>query len=126
MIEFRNKMARDVGMELIVHINQEGVENNINPFDHGRAKYTDIMKTQSLKQALDKYRFDAACGGANRDDEKSRAKERIYSFRDENHKWDPKNQRPELWDNYNRKASIRRIPIKFGRVPKRESLLRGY
>ncbi|TCS41960.1 sulfate adenylyltransferase subunit CysD [Reinekea marinisedimentorum] len=115
MIEFRNRMAKEVGMELIVHINQEGVENNINPFDHGSAKYTDIMKTQSLKMALDKYRFDAAFGGARRDEEKSRAKERIYSFRDENHRWDPKNQRPELWDNYNGKVnqneSIRVFPL---------------
>jgi sulfate adenylyltransferase subunit 2 len=115
MIEFRNRMAKEVGMELIVHINQEGVEQNINPFDHGSAKYTDIMKTQSLKMALDKYRFDAAFGGARRDEEKSRAKERIYSFRDENHRWDPKNQRPELWDNYNGKVnkneSIRVFPL---------------
>jgi sulfate adenylyltransferase subunit 2 len=115
MIEFRDKMAKDVGMDLIVHINQEGVEQNINPFDHGSAKYTDIMKTQGLKQALNKYRFDAAFGGARRDEEKSRAKERIYSFRDENHRWDPKNQRPELWDNYNGKVnkgeSIRVFPL---------------
>ncbi|WP_096084680.1 sulfate adenylyltransferase subunit CysD [Agaribacterium haliotis] len=115
MIEFRNKMAEEVGMELLVHTNQEGKEANINPFDHGSAKYTDIMKTVALKQALDKYQFDAAFGGARRDEEKSRAKERVYSFRDKNHRWDPKNQRPELWNLYNSRVnkgeSIRVFPL---------------
>lgn len=115
MIAFRNEMAKEVGMELIVHTNQEGKANNINPFDHGSSKYTDIMKTQALKQALDKYGFDAAFGGARRDEEKSRAKERVYSFRDKNHRWDPKNQRPELWNIYNSKInkgeSIRVFPL---------------
>jgi sulfate adenylyltransferase subunit 2 len=98
-----------------VHQNKEGVEAGINPFDHGSSKYTDIMKTQGLKQALDKYGFDAAFGGARRDEEKSRAKERVYSFRDSKHRWDPKNQRPELWNLYNGKVnkgeSIRVFPL---------------
>lgn len=115
MIEFRDRMAAEVGMELIEHINQEGVEAGINPFDHGSAKHTDIMKTQALKQALDKYGFDAAFGGARRDEEASRAKERVYSFRDKHHRWDPKNQRPELWNLYNGKInkgeSIRVFPL---------------
>ncbi|MHC9036327.1 sulfate adenylyltransferase subunit CysD, partial [Cobetia marina] len=115
MIKFRDEMAAEVGMELIEHINQEGVEANINPFEHGSAKYTDIMKTQSLKQALDKHGFDAAFGGARRDEEASRAKERVYSFRDQYHRWDPKNQRPELWNIYNSKInkgeSIRVFPL---------------
>ncbi|MCP5326050.1 MAG: sulfate adenylyltransferase subunit CysD [Oceanospirillaceae bacterium] len=115
MIAFRDQMAKEVGMDLIVHTNQEGKANNINPFDHGSSKYTDIMKTQALKQALDKYGFDAAFGGARRDEEKSRAKERVYSFRDKNHRWDPKNQRPELWNIYNSKInkgeSIRVFPL---------------
>ncbi|MCO7231954.1 MULTISPECIES: sulfate adenylyltransferase subunit CysD [unclassified Cobetia] len=115
MIKFRDEMAAEVGMELIEHINQEGVEAGINPFDHGSAKYTDIMKTQSLKQALDKHGFDAAFGGARRDEEASRAKERVYSFRDQYHRWDPKNQRPELWNIYNSKInkgeSIRVFPL---------------
>lgn len=115
MIAFRNRMAQEVGMELIVHTNQEGLAANINPFDHGSAKYTDIMKTDALKQALDKYGFDAAFGGARRDEEKSRAKERVYSFRDRFHRWDPKNQRPELWNLYNgrvnRGESIRVFPL---------------
>ncbi|WP_110692215.1 sulfate adenylyltransferase subunit CysD [Salinicola halophyticus] len=115
MIEFRDRMAADVGMELIEHINEEGRVAGINPFDHGSAKYTDIMKTQSLKQALDKYGFDAAFGGARRDEEASRAKERVYSFRDKHHRWDPKNQRPELWNLYNGKVdkgeSIRVFPL---------------
>ncbi len=102
-------------MELIVHINEEGRASGINPFEHGSAKYTDIMKTQSLKQALDKYGFDAAFGGARRDEEASRAKERVYSFRDKYHRWDPKNQRPELWNIYNAKInkgeSIRVFPL---------------
>ncbi|WP_404324934.1 sulfate adenylyltransferase subunit CysD [Cobetia sp. UIB-001] len=115
MIKFRDEMAAEVGMELIEHINQEGVEAGINPFDHGSAKYTDIMKTASLKQALDKHGFDAAFGGARRDEEASRAKERVYSFRDQYHRWDPKNQRPELWNIYNSKInkgeSIRVFPL---------------
>ncbi|MEM7000113.1 MAG: sulfate adenylyltransferase subunit CysD [Pseudomonadota bacterium] len=101
MYEFRNYMADAVGMDLIVHINPEGVEKNINPFDHGSALHTDIMKTQGLKQALDQHRFDVAFGGARRDEEKSRAKERVFSFRNSSHGWDPKNQRPEVWDLYN-------------------------
>ena len=100
MIEFRDKMAKDKGIEMLVHINEEGREQGINPFDHGSA-YTDIMKTQALKQALDKYGFTAAFGGGRRDEEKSRAKERIFSFRNEAHAWDPKNQRPEMWKQYN-------------------------
>ena len=115
MIEFRDKMAAEVGMDLIVHINQEGVEQGIGPFTHGSSKHTDVMKTASLKQALDKYGFDAAFGGARRDEEKSRAKERVYSFRDSKHRWDPKNQRPELWNIYNGKVnkgeSIRVFPL---------------
>ena len=115
MIQFRNQMAHKYGMELIVHTNQEGQGANINPFDHGSSKYTDVMKTEALKQALNKYKFDAAFGGARRDEEKSRAKERVYSFRDKNHRWDPKNQRPELWNTYNGKVqkgeSIRVFPL---------------
>ena len=115
MIEFRDKMAKEAGMELLVHINQEGVDMDINPMIHGSSKHTDIMKTQSLKQALNKYGFDAAFGGARRDEEKSRAKERIFSFRDKNHRWDPKNQRPELWNLYNTEVekgeSIRVFPL---------------
>ncbi|MDF5617744.1 sulfate adenylyltransferase subunit CysD, partial [Vibrio parahaemolyticus] len=102
-------------MKLIVHQNPEGLAMNINPFVHGSSKHTDIMKTQGLKQALDKHGFDAAFGGARRDEEKSRAKERVYSFRDEHHRWDPKNQRPELWNIYNGKVnkgeSIRVFPL---------------
>ena len=100
MIEFRDYMAKKLGIEMIEYINEEGVKQGINPFDHGSA-YTDIMKTQALKQALDKYGFTAAFGGGRRDEEKSRAKERIFSFRNENHAWDPKNQRPEMWKLYN-------------------------
>ena len=115
MISFRNKTAQKYGMELLVHTNEEGRAANINPFDHGSAKYTDVMKTEALKQALNKYKFDAAFGGARRDEEKSRAKERVYSFRDKNHRWDPKNQRPELWNTYNGKVekgeSIRVFPL---------------
>ena len=115
MIEFRDYMAEKVGMKLIVHQNPEGVAMNINPFVHGSSKHTDIMKTQGLKQALDMHGFDAAFGGARRDEEKSRAKERVYSFRDEHHRWDPKNQRPELWNIYNGKVnqgeSIRIFPL---------------
>lgn len=115
MIEFRNRRAKEVGMELLVHINQEGVAQNVSPFTHGSAMHTDIMKTQGLRQALNKYQYDAVFGGARRDEEKSRAKERIYSFRDKNHRWDPKNQRPELWDTYNGRhqkgESIRIFPL---------------
>jgi sulfate adenylyltransferase subunit 2 len=101
MIEFRDKMAAECGLDLIVHVNEEGVSRGISPFTHGSALYTDVMKTEGLKQALDRYKFDAAFGGARRDEEKSRAKERIFSFRSANHRWDPKNQRPELWNLYN-------------------------
>lgn len=115
MIEFRDRVASENQFELLVHKNQDGIDMNINPFIHGSAKHTDIMKTESLKQALDKYKFDAAFGGARRDEEKSRAKERIYSFRDKNHRWDPKNQRPELWSLYNgrinKNESIRVFPL---------------
>ncbi|MGB1091334.1 MAG: sulfate adenylyltransferase subunit CysD [Oceanobacter sp.] len=115
MIEFRDKMAKEVGMDLLVHINQDGVDQGIGPFTHGSSKHTDVMKTAALKQALDKYQFDAAFGGARRDEEKSRAKERVYSFRDSKHRWDPKNQRPELWNIYNGKVnkgeSIRVFPL---------------
>ena len=115
MIEFRDQMAEKVGMELLVHTNPEGLAAGVGPFTHGSSKHTDIMKTQALKQALDKWGFDAAFGGARRDEEKSRAKERVYSFRDENHRWDPKNQRPELWNIYNGKVnkgeSIRVFPL---------------
>jgi len=115
MIEFRDRMAAASGMELIVHTNEEGRAANINPFDHGSAKYTDVMKTQALKQALSKHGFDAAFGGARRDEEATRAKERVYSFRDKYHRWDPKNQRPELWNTYNAKInqgeSIRVFPL---------------
>lgn len=115
MIEFRDYMANKLGMKLIVHQNPEGLKMQINPFVHGSSVHTDVMKTQGLKQALDKYRFDAAFGGARRDEEKSRAKERVYSFRDENHRWDPKNQRPELWNIYNGRIhqgeSIRVFPL---------------
>ncbi len=115
MIEFRDKMVKELGLDLIVHVNQEGVDMNISPFVHGSKKHTDVMKTDGLKQALNKYQFDAAFGGARRDEEKSRAKERVYSFRDKNHRWDPKNQRPELWNIYNGKIdkgeSIRVFPL---------------
>lgn len=115
MIEFRDRLMRELGLELIVHTNQEGVSKGVNPFTYGSKRHTDIMKTEALKQALNKYRFDAAFGGARRDEEKSRAKERVYSFRDQNHRWDPKNQRPELWNLYNSKIdknqSIRVFPL---------------
>ena len=115
MIEFRDRFSKDNNLDLIVHINQEGVEKGVGPFSHGSAVHTDIMKTQSLKQALDKHGFDAAFGGARRDEEKSRAKERIFSFRSEQHRWDPKNQRPELWNIYNSRIqkgeSIRVFPL---------------
>jgi sulfate adenylyltransferase subunit 2 len=106
MYDFRDYMARESGMDLLVHINPEGVAKNINPFDHGSALHTDIMKTQSLKMALDHYKFDVALGGARRDEEKSRAKERVFSFRTASHRWDPKNQRPELWNLYNGKKNV--------------------
>ena len=115
MIAFRDKMAKDLGLDLLVHTNPEGLAAGVGPFTHGSAVHTDVMKTQALKQALDKYGFDAAFGGARRDEEKSRAKERIFSFRSAAHRWDPKAQRPELWKLYNaRKAkgeSIRVFPI---------------
>ena len=115
MYEMRERMAQELGFNLIVHTNPDAVEKNINPFDHGSALHTDMWKTEGLKQALDKYQFDAAFGGARRDEEKSRAKERIFSFRSANHRWDPKNQRPELWRLYNAKKhrgeSIRVFPI---------------
>ena len=115
MIEFRDRLARELNLELLVHTNQEGVKLGVNPFTYGSQKHTDIMKTQALKQALNLYRFDAAFGGARRDEEKSRAKERVYSFRDKNHRWDPKNQRPELWNIFNSKVdkdeSIRVFPL---------------
>ncbi|HZJ09971.1 MAG TPA: sulfate adenylyltransferase subunit CysD [Trueperaceae bacterium] len=115
MIEFRDRRARETGVDLIVHTNKEGAESGMSPFTHGSSVYTDVMKTQALKQALTAGRFDAAFGGARRDEEKSRAKERVYSFRDENHGWDPRNQRPELWHLYNGKLrngeSIRAFPL---------------
>jgi sulfate adenylyltransferase subunit 2 len=115
MIQFRDRMAAECGLDLIVYVNEEGVRQGISPFTHGSALYTDIMKTESLKQALDRYKFDAAFGGARRDEEKSRAKERIFSFRSANHRWDPKDQRPELWNLYNTRIkpgeSIRVFPI---------------
>ena len=115
MIAFRDRMADELGFDLVVHSKPEGVEQGINPFDHGSKNYTDIMKTQALRQALDAGRYDAAFGGARRDEERSRAKERVFSFRDRNHRWDPKNQRPELWNLYNgrvdRGESIRVFPI---------------
>ncbi|MET4163627.1 sulfate adenylyltransferase subunit 2 [Marinobacterium sp. MBR-111] len=115
MIQFRDHMAQEAGMDLIVHINPEGVEMGISPFTHGSSKHTDIMKTQGLKQALNQYKFDAAFGGARRDEEKSRAKERVFSFRDKHHRWDPKNQRPELWNTFNTRVdkgeSIRVFPL---------------
>lgn len=115
MIEFRDRRAKEVGMELIVYSNPEGIKKNISPFEHGSAMHTEIMKTEALKQMLNIQKFDAVFGGARRDEEKSRAKERIYSFRDENHRWDPKNQRPELWNVYNGRhkkgESIRVFPL---------------
>ncbi|MDH7944598.1 sulfate adenylyltransferase subunit CysD [Pseudohongiella sp. SYSU M77423] len=115
MIEFRDTQMKKLGLDLIVHTNQEGVAAGIGPFTHGSEKHTDVMKTQALRQALDKHKFDAAFGGGRRDEEKSRAKERVFSFRDKNHRWDPKNQRPELWNTYNGKVnkgeSIRVFPL---------------
>ncbi len=115
MIAFRDKMAKEYGFELLVHQNPEGIAMGMGPFTHGSATHTDVMKTQGLKQALNQYGFDAAFGGARRDEEKSRAKERVYSFRDDKHRWDPKSQRPELWNIYNGKVhkgeSIRVFPL---------------
>ena len=115
MINFRDETAKKYNLDLLVHINQEGVRNNINPISSGSKIHTDVMKTQSLIQALDKYKFDAAFGGARRDEEKSRAKERIFSFRDKKHRWDPKNQKPELWNLFNTKIdkgeSVRVFPL---------------
>lgn len=114
MVAFRDQKAKELGIEMLVYTNQEGVNQGINPFEHG-ASYTDIMKTQALKQGLDKYGFDAAFGGGRRDEEKSRAKERIFSFRNQNHAWDPKNQKPEMWKLYNTKInkgeSMRVFPL---------------
>ena len=115
MINFRDETAKKYNLDLLVHINQEGLRNNINPISSGSKIHTDVMKTQSLIQALDKYKFDAAFGGARRDEEKSRAKERIFSFRDKKHRWDPKNQKPELWNLFNTKIdqgeSVRVFPL---------------
>jgi sulfate adenylyltransferase subunit 2 len=115
MITFRDRIAEELDLEILVHTNWEAKEQGINPFDHGSQNYTDIMKTVALKQALTEHRFDAAFGGARRDEEKSRAKERVFSFRDANHRWDPKNQRPELWSLYNGRVhkgeSIRVFPL---------------
>ncbi|WP_280513704.1 sulfate adenylyltransferase subunit CysD [Rhodovibrio salinarum] len=115
MTQFRDRRAAELGLELLVHQNPEGVRQGINPFDHGSAVHTEVMKTQALKQALDSYKFDAAFGGARRDEEKSRAKERVFSFRTSSHRWDPKNQRPELWSLYNGRInkgeSIRVFPL---------------
>jgi len=115
MIAFRDQQIEKLGLDIIVHTNSEGVNAGVGPFTHGSEKHTDIMKTQALKQALNKHKFDAAFGGARRDEEKSRAKERVFSFRDKNHVWDPKNQRPELWNVYNTKInkgeSIRVFPL---------------
>jgi sulfate adenylyltransferase subunit 2 len=115
MYRFREQMVNEYGLDLLTHINPDGVAQDMNPFTYGSAKHTDVMKTEGLKQALDKYGFDAAFGGARRDEEKSRAKERVYSFRDSKHRWDPKNQRPELWNVYNGKVkkgeSIRVFPL---------------
>jgi sulfate adenylyltransferase subunit 2 len=115
MIAFRDETARRLGLDLRVHTNQEGLAQGVNPFASGSKVHTDVMKTQALRQALDKWRFDAAIGGARRDEEKSRAKERVFSFRDRHHRWDPKNQRPELWNLYNTRInqgeSIRVFPM---------------
>ena len=115
MISFRDQLVKEIGAELIEWINPDGLRDRINPFEHGTQRYTHIMKTEGLKQALDKYGFDAAFGGARRDEEKSRAKERVFSFRDKFHQWDPKNQRPELWNLYNGRVakgeSIRVFPL---------------
>ncbi|MDP6328602.1 MAG: sulfate adenylyltransferase subunit CysD, partial [Candidatus Thalassarchaeaceae archaeon] len=115
MIDFRDNVAKELDLDMIVHINPEGKKMGMNPFEYGSSKHTDLMKTEGLKQALDKYQFDVAFGGARRDEEKSRAKERIFSFRTSKHRWDPKNQRPELWNLYNSRKnkgeSIRVFPL---------------
>ncbi|MEE2896335.1 MAG: sulfate adenylyltransferase subunit CysD [Planctomycetota bacterium] len=115
MIQFRDDTAKELGLDLVVHTNQEGVEQGMSPFVHGSRVYTDVMKTQALKQALTAGRYDCAIGGARRDEEKSRAKERVFSFRDRNHRWDPKNQRPELWNLWNTRIgpgeSVRAFPL---------------
>ena len=115
MIEFRDRKAKELGFDLLVHVNEDGVREGVGPFSHGSAVHTDVMKTQALKQALDKYKFDAAFGGARRDEEKSRAKERIFSFRSAEHRWDPKRQRPEPWNVYNTRInqgeSVRVFPL---------------
>lgn len=115
MIEFRDKMVKEYDLDLLIHINPDGIERGIGPFTHGSSLHTDVMKTEGLKQALNEYKFDAAFGGARRDEEASRAKERIFSFRTANHRWDPKNQRPELWNKYNARVrdgeSIRAFPL---------------
>ncbi len=115
MIEFRDRKAAEMGMDLIVHVNEDGIRDGVGPFTHGSALHTDVMKTQGLKQALDKYKFTAAFGGARRDEEKSRAKERVFSFRSAEHRWDPKKQRPEPWSLYNARInlneSIRVFPL---------------
>ncbi len=115
MIAFRDRRVAELGLDLIVHTNHDGLQSGINPFTHGSAVYTDVMKTEALKQALDKYEFDAAIGGARRDEEKSRAKERVFSFRSATHRWDPRNQRPELWKLYNGRVqngeSVRVFPL---------------
>jgi len=115
MIEFRDQLAKEYDFDLLVHVNEDGVKQGIGPFSHGSALHTDVMKTEGLKQALDKHKFDAAFGGARRDEEKSRAKERIFSFRSASHRWDPKSQRPELWNIYNARVrqgeSIRAFPL---------------
>jgi sulfate adenylyltransferase subunit 2 len=115
MIKFRDQMAAELDLDLIVYTNEDGVKQDIGPFSHGSAVHTDVMKTQALKQALDKYKFDAAFGGARRDEEKSRSKERVFSFRSKAHRWDPKNQRPEMWSIYNGRIqkgeSIRVFPL---------------
>ena len=115
MIDFRDRTAERVGFELIVHTNPEGLRRAVNPFDHGSIHYTEVMKTQALKQALDAGRYDAAFGGARRDEERSRAKERVFSFRDRDHRWDPKTQRPEIWSHFNGRVgageSIRVFPL---------------
>ena len=115
MIDFRDNIAKELDLDMIVHINPEGKKMGMNPFEYGSSTHTDLMKTEGLKQALDKYQFDVAFGGARRDEEKSRAKERIFSFRTSKHRWDPKNQRPELWNLYNTQKnkgeSIRVFPL---------------
>ncbi|MEC8145988.1 MAG: sulfate adenylyltransferase subunit CysD, partial [Pseudomonadota bacterium] len=115
MIEFRDRRIADLGLELIVHTNPEGLANGVGPFTHGSARHTEIMKTEALKQALDAHKFDVAFGGARRDEEISRAKERVFSFRNQDHRWDPKSQRPELWSLYNTRKkpaeSIRVFPL---------------